>query len=331
MAAGGVSLTAKIPGIDTAPIFYISLHGAYDMQKYKDKTIPIKITVPDDIIVIETSNIGESCYFTNFRQVILPLLSDRSRLLQYLSGTPPEDDSPDIIYKLVNAFNSCHIYIPNSKIPNRTLKQETGRRDVVHEETAVVVKQGARASPYGKFFKFTRHNVNAREPVPVLEDIHTRLIEESDARHKHGTRRANVWEEAEAYETYQTIFARIAREGIHGLKIIIFPVCGTIIPTRPKEGIAVDADSIQEIIQIQDEADAQWTSVIGGISLNAVSKAISAKYHGPHGVSAGTQYVGRNKYSTSGLVPKRGGSRRFVKKSKSKRKISKTRKTRRSL
>ena len=325
MAAGGVSLSRKIPGIDTAPIFYISLHGSYNMQKYKDKTIPIEITVPRDILVIETSNIGESCYFTNFRNAIFPLISDRPRLLAYMAGTPPGDDTLELIYTRVNALNSSHIYTAGSKIPNRILTQETGRRSSVHEESGVIVKEGARASEYGRFFRFTRHNVGSRESVPVLEDVHRRLIEESNARHKPGTSRANAWEKHESYETYESIFTRIAREGIEGLKIIIFPVCGTIFPTKPKEGVALDAPLIQQIVNLQTQADAQWTAIIGGISLNAVSKAISAGYNGPQGVSAGTQHVGRNKYSSSGVVPKRGGSRRFVKKSKKTRKTKKFR------
>jgi len=326
MAAGGVSLADRLPEIDTAPIFYISLHGSYDIQKYKDNTIPIEINVPNDILVIETSNIGESCYFINFREAIIPLLSDRPRLLQYLSGTHPEDDSYDIRYKRANAVSSCHIYTPGSKIPNRTLTQETGRRPSFHPESGLVVEEGARASEYGTYFRFTRHNVGARESVPVLHDIHKRLIEESGARHVPGTRRANAWEEVDAYETYETIFTRIARERIEGLKIIIFPVCGTIIPTNPKAGVSVDAAYIQRISQLQMDADNEWTKRIGGISLNTVYKAISSTYDGPRGVSAGTQCVGRNQYSTSGIVPKRtGGTRRFVKKSKSKYK-SKTRK-----
>jgi len=324
MAAGGVSLSHAVPGIDTAPIFYISLHGSYDIQKYKSKIIPIEITVPADILVIETSNIGESCYFKNFRDAIFPLLSDRPRLLRYMSGNPPEDDSDELQFKRVNALNSSHIYTAGNRIPNRSLTQETGRRDSVHPESGVALREGARASNYGKFFRFTRHNVGAREPVHVLEDVHRRLIEEYGAKHKAGTVRANAWEKVEAYETYQTIFERINREGIEGLKILIFPVCGTIFPTNPKIGVGNDAEYIQQISTLQEDSDKEWTRLIGGISLNAVSKAVSASYRGPSGVSAGTQHVGRNKYSSSGVVPKRdGGSRSFLKKSKSKRKTRK--------
>jgi len=328
MAAGGISLRDKLPGIDTCPIFYISLHGSYDIQKYKSKIIPIEITVPDDIIVIETSNIGESCYFTNFRDAIFPLLSDRPRLLRYMAGNPPEDDTDEQKFKRANALNSCHIYTPGNRIPNRSLTQETGRRDGVHLETSVPVLAGARASEYGKFFRFTRHNVGARDPVPVLEDVHRRLIEESTARHKTGTLRANAWEKVEAYETYQSIFERINREGIEGLKILIFPVCGTIFPTNPKIGVGNDAEYIQQISTLQENSDKQWTRLIGGISLNAVSKAVSAGYRGPSGVAAGTQHVGRNRYSSSGVVPKRdGGSRRFVKKSKKTRRVYRAKKS----
>jgi len=60
-------LTESLPGIDSSPIYYISLHGSYIMKKYADGTVPIEVRVRDDMLIIETSNIGESCYFVNFK------------------------------------------------------------------------------------------------------------------------------------------------------------------------------------------------------------------------------------------------------------------------
>jgi hypothetical protein len=289
-----------MPEIETAPIYYISLHGSYEMQKYLDGSEPIDTLVPENTLVIETSNIGESCYFVNFIKVMEPLLSDRVRFLQYLKGTPPADDPEDVKQKTAKAFSSCHIYSAGSTIPNRFLTAETGRRNAFHMKSGVPIKEGARASEYGKYMRFSRHDLG-KAPVHVLEDVHRRLIEEVDA-----------------YETYKSIFARISKTDTD-LKIIIFPLCGTIFPTNPKVGVKADAAAIKHIADLQVAADTRWSSIIGR-SLNDVSKEINANYRGPTGVQIGTQFVGRDKYSVSGPVPKRGGSRKSLRKFKKTRK-----------
>ena len=326
--ARGRPLTESLPGIDSSPIYYISLHGSYIMKKYAEGSVPIEVRVPDDMLIIETSNIGESCYFVNFKEAITPLLSDRPRLLQYMSGNPPDDDTPDVQQRRAKAFSSCHIYLPGSIAPNRFLQEETGRRLGFHLETGVSRREGARASDYGKHMVFTRHDVG-REPVRVLEPVHRRLIEESYGSHDPKSMRANAWLDEDTYETYQSMFSHISKQGIPGLKIVIFPVCGTIVPTNPKAGVQVDREAIEHIYGLQTAADFNWSQLIGK-SLTDLSKYINTVDHGPIGVEAGRQFVGRNKYPISGPVPKRGGSRRFVKKSKKTRK-NKFHRTRRTL
>lgn len=299
-------MAESIGGIERAPIYYISLHGSYEMQKYLEGSEPIETVVPENTLVIETSNIGESCYFVNFIKVMEPLLSDRVRFLQYLNGTPSASDPEDVKQRTAKAFSSCHIYPPGSTIPNRFLTAETGRRNAFHMESGAPIKEGARTSEYGKYMQFSRHDVG-KAPVRVLEDVHRRLIEEVNA-----------------YETYKNIFARISKTDSE-LKIIIFPLCGTIFPTNPKAGIKADTEAIKHIADLQFAADTKWTSIIGR-PLNDVSKEINASYRGPRGVQIGTQFVGRNKYSKSGPVPRRGGSRRFLKKSKKTRKVRKIKK-----
>jgi hypothetical protein len=310
MAAGGVSLPHVFPGIDAGPIFYMSLHGSYEMEKYLKGTDPIEIQVPGNMLVIEASNIGEGCFFMRFLNVIQPLLSDRPRFLQYLSGTPFPGDTDEVKYKITLALSSCHIYPPGSSIANRMLTQETGRRNSVHEASGVAIKEGARASEYGKLMRFTRHDIDGTH-VPVLESVRTRLIEEAAAREN-------------AYETYQTIFRHIEALQIEGLKIIIFPVCGTIVPTKPKVGVKVDADFIRKIDELQKASDTAWSTLIGR-SLLGVSNEMREVYGK---ANTSNTLVERNRYRT-GIVPRRGGTRRFVKKSKGKRKNT-TRKFRRN-
>ena len=49
-----------------APLYFISTHGFYDMNKYTTGT-PYLTTVPENTIVIETSTIGNYCLFINIR------------------------------------------------------------------------------------------------------------------------------------------------------------------------------------------------------------------------------------------------------------------------
>jgi hypothetical protein len=309
MAAGGVSLPHVFPGIDTGPIFYMSLHGSYEMEKYLKGTEPIETQVPGNMLVIEVSNIGEGCLFTRFLDVIHPLLSDRPRFLQYLSGNPFPGDTDEVKYKITLALSSCHIYPPGSSIANRILTQETGRRNSVHEPSGVAIKEGARASEYGQLMRFTRHDIDGTHRQ-VLEPVRTRLIEEASAKEN-------------AYETYETIFHHIEGLQVEGLNIIIFPVCGTIVPTKPKVGVKVDVEFIRKIDELQKASDTAWSTLIGK-SLLGVSKEMRELYGNP---KPSNKVVERNQYSLTGPVPRRGGTRRFLKKSRSKRKCRMTRRS----
>jgi hypothetical protein len=311
MAAGGISLQAILPGIDQCSIYYISTHGSYEIQKYNEGKVPLVTTVPGDMLVIETSNIGESCYFTNFKEIMEPLLNDRPRLLQYLSGNPPADDTPELRFMRTSALNSCHIYLPGRQIANRYLTLETGFREGVHPENEGMRQERARASPY-KHMTFRRYDVGVKDPSLILEHVHRKLIEEIEGQHDPTSARANAWIKGEITETYQTMFQHIARSAAaggaaraSGLKILIFPSCGTIVPTQPKKGIIVDKQVIDIIIHLQSESDREWTNLLGGRSLKNVYELEDATYKGPRGVSHGDQCLGADKISPL-LVPKHG-------------------------
>jgi hypothetical protein len=250
------------------------------------------------MIVIETSNLGESCYFTNFKEIIEPLLYDRPRLLQYLSGQPPVDDSPELQFKRIGALNSCHIYLPQMPITNRILTLETGSREGLHPENEGMRMEGARTSLY-RHMTFRKYEIG-KHPAVVLEDVHRKLIEEAHGYHDPTSKRANAWVKAEATETYETMFQHISRSAGRQLKITIFPSCGTLIPSKPKQGIEVDKAEIDTIIQLQARADATWAGFIGK-SFKVIYQTLNSLYKGAKGVGNTVQVVGANKYSAASL------------------------------
>ena len=280
-----------------------------------------------------------------------------------------EDDTPELRFMRTSAFNSCHIYLPESDIPNRYLSLETGFREGVHPINKGERQERARGSPY-KDMTFMRYDVGDNTPSKILEHVHRKLIEEVEGHHNPTSAKANAWVEGEAIETYETMFQHIVKSAeaggaarAAGKKILIFPSCGTIVPTDPKTGIKVDKAIIDKIIQLQSQSDEVWTRLLGGRSLKNVYDMQNAMYRGERGVDKGAQPVGANKYwllpkhypnklnpfhmalrqnaqgaqGQAALTPtteskygssgasKEGGSRRFVKKSKSKGKNKKNR------
>ena len=300
-----------IAGIERAPIFNLSLHGSYDIAAYESGKIPMEILVPADMIIIETANIGSSCYFTNFKEVMEPLFLDRPRLLLYMKGTPPDDDTPELRQQRAKALSSCHIYLPGAKIANRILTQETGRRAGFHEN-GTRRTEGARTSEYGKHMTFSRYDVAgggggggaaSKGPEIILDRVRTRLIEESDT-------------PGGAHETYVSMIEHVRSLGDEGLKILVFPVCGTIVIPKPKEGVKVHEATIRAISALQMAADTAWSGLIGR-SLQKVSEESNAAYNGDITVSDKRKFAGRDSYRLGGPVP--GGrrrTRRFLKKSK---------------
>jgi hypothetical protein len=143
----------------------------------------------------------------------------------------------------------------------------------------------------------------SKGPEIILDRVRTRLIEESDTPRP-------------AFETYETMIGHVHSLGDEGLKILIFPVCGTIVIPKPKEGVKVHEATIRAISALQMAADTAWSGLIGR-SLQEVSKEANAAYKGPIGVGIGRIFAGRDPYSRYGPVP--GGrrrTRRFLKKSK---------------
>lgn len=324
MAAGGISLTHKFPGIDTAPLFYISTHGYYDLELYKDKKIPIEINVPLNTLVIETSSIQSYCYFTNVLSAMRPLFNNRALFLKYLSGNIPDNVTDGVKNVIITCLKTCYIYFPGQPIANRILEM-TGGLDRTNGKVG-----SERIGHYSKmgFFRYDIDDGSVK--TDILQDVRDRLLLEAygcvtgvGCRVKDGS-----------FETYATIFDKLDSQpaGAHGFKIIFFSSCGELRQTHPPDFI-----NPKRIEGIQDQAIKRWKDEIG-----VDFKALHRKYRAAIVTKEDAETLGIN--STNTGIPrthfnfeghqvapkvmnyslrsknKKGGTRRFVKKSKGKRK-----------
>ena len=271
MATRGI-MERVCPGITDAPLYLVSTHGFYDFAKYTAEGIPLVTQVPENTLVIETSNAGEFAYFVNVFKVMHGLLSDRPALLGYLSGFPPDTDSPAVKQVRLACLKACHIYVAGMPIANRILEFTGGiyrKGDSMESE---------RTGDYS-LMGFYRYDARGGESVSILPEVRTRLIEQA-------------YTEPNAFETYQTIFENhIPSVNAGGPKIIFFSSCGELRGTDSKAGLHVNAPVINFINELQDGADAHWSSTIGR-SIAALSAAADAAVATPVDIG---EFVGRQK------------------------------------
>jgi len=186
------ALTARYPGIVDSPIYWISTHGEYDMEKYRTGT-PFEILVPANTLVIETSLVDEACYFGKHLRDTTELFSDRTKFLNYLTGVIDERDSPEMRARYINALSICTVYKPGDTIINRILTLESGRgKNRVYN-----------------FMKPMIYTVSGRID-DALGDVYDRL--KTDQR---------------AFETYDGIFNHSVIRRLP-FKILVFPSCGVV-------------------------------------------------------------------------------------------------------
>lgn len=308
--------------IDIAPLYFISTHGFYDMNKYATGT-PMVTTVPPNTIVIETSPIGEYCFFTNILTILGPLLKDRSRLVKYLGGDSEEDP---IIQKIIlTALSSCQFYLPGGTIANRILEATGG----IYRTSDKM--ESERTGDYGTmgFYKYT---VGNEEPEKIFTERYSKLVEGAYGDVKGVGTQVNT--SSIPFETFETMFQRINEFGDR-FKIIFFSSCGEI---RDTESSSIR--QIQEIRGIQKSSFALWNDKIR-VNYNKSRLALKhVEFKENNATKFGltlTNGVPRKLTNFSELaLPKlsmklrssksTGGSRKFVKKSTSKHKIRRTRK-----
>jgi hypothetical protein len=311
-------LQRAFPEIDTSPLYYISIHGYYDMEKYASGT-PLLVTVPDNTIVIETSTIETYCLFTNFLAILKKILVDRPRFVKYLGGDP--EDTPLEQKIILTALSSCQYYLPGGTIANRILEATGGvYRYSGHMESE-------RTGDYGNmgFYKYTP---GKEEPENIFTERYSQLVAGA-----YGTvqgKGLKVNTNSIPFETFETMFQRINEFG-DTFKIILFSSCGELRDTKPTSSI----DKIAQIRYIQTESLKIWNARMrvnyneSRLALKdvAFSQEIAEKF----GLT-NENYVPRYPRNfTDPQIPnssivtrsKKGGSRRFLKKSKSKRKTRK--------
>lgn len=315
-------LQRAFPLIDTSPLYFISTHGYYDMDKYANGT-SLLVTVPDNTIVIETSTIETYCLFTNLLAILKKILVDRPRFVKYLGGDP--EDTPLEQKIILTALSSCQFYLPGGTIANRVLEATGGvYRYPGHMESE-------RTGDFGNmgFYKYTPGN---QEPENIFTDRYSELVAGAYGSVKGKGLKVNT--SSIPFETFETMFKRINEFG-DSFKIILFSSCGELRDTKPVSSI----DKIAQIKYIQTESLKIWNTRMkvnyneSRLALKDVpfSQEIADKF----GLT-NENYVPRYprnftdpQVPTSSIVTRskapKGGSRRFVKKSKSKRK-NKTRK-----
>lgn len=300
------------PEIDSAPIYYISTHGFYDMEKYA-QGIPIVTTVPANAIVIETSKIGEYCLFTNFLMILKGLLVDRKKFIEYLGAS--YTDEPIVQKIILTALCSCQFYLPGATIPNRILEATGG---LFRSPGAM---ESERTGDYGNM-GFYKYIPGRKEPEHIFTERYSELV--SGAYGSVTGRGATVNNSSIPFETFGTMFDRI--NGFEdSFKIIFFSSCGEIKDTNPPS-----SDKIQEILRIQHASIDKWNHSLR-VNYNEDRIALKAvKFNQANTEKLGlklTEHVPRKlKHFSEPQVPelhltlraanKKGGTRRFVKKSK---------------
>ena len=321
-------LQRAFPLIDTSPLYYISIHGYYDMDKYAKGT-PLLVTVPDNTIVIETSTIETYCFFTNILAILKKILVDRPRFVKYLGGDSEDTELEQKI--ILTALSSCQFYLPGGTIANRVLEATGGvYRYPGHMESE-------RTGDYGNmgFYKYTPGN---EEPENIFTERYSELVAGAYGSVKGVGLKVNT--SSIPFETFETMFQRINEFG-DPFKIILFSSCGELRDTKPVSSI----DKIAQIRYIQTESLNIWNAKM---KVNYNENRLALK-HIPFSQEIAKEfgltsenYVPRHPRNfTEPQVPpllmslrsknKKGGTRRFVKKSKSKRKVRKTRKFKKSL
>lgn len=126
MADGQQAKPGELPPfLATAPIFFVSTHGAYILKK---ETRPF--LVPDHTIIIDTVDIGEVC-LTGIDTPLWKLIQgvNRAKFISYMKGIPDPTDSEKDQENYLRIFNNVHVYFPGDPIYSRVLSIGPGKRN----------------------------------------------------------------------------------------------------------------------------------------------------------------------------------------------------------
>ena len=239
MAAGGAPDPTDFPPfLSTAPVFFVSVHGAYDLEAY-----PEPFRVPEGTLLIETVDIGETCY-TTMDEPLWNLLqgSNRAKLLSYMKGRvdPTDSDKDQELY--LRVFKNVHVYEPGDLVYNRILIIGGGmNRSLLKkgERTNVNVSPFLRKTYANMgFYKF---DAGAPADTFPVGSARTRILPE--------LRDALIADE-DNHETYESMIDRL--RVFPDPKIIVFGCCGV-------RNTGTDAE-FTEVERVQQAADQKFMS-----------------------------------------------------------------------
>lgn len=239
MAAGGAPDPTDFPPfLSTAPIIFISVHGAYDLDTYDEPFI-----VPEGTLLIETVDIGESCY-TTMDEPLWNLLqgSNRAKLIRYMKGHIDSADSDKDQELYLRVFKHVHVYEPGDLVYNRFLVIGGGMN-------RSLLKKGERTnvnvSPFSRktFANMGFYKFDLGEPADVFPvgSARTRIFPEL---------RDELIADEDKHETYESMIHRL--KVYSDPKIIVFGCCGV-------RNIGTDAQFTQ-VERVQQAADLKFMS-----------------------------------------------------------------------
>lgn len=225
MAAGAAADADDLefpPFLGTAPIFFISTHGAYNLNK---DTRPF--LVPENTIIIETVDIGELC-LTSIDSPLWNLMqgSNRAKLVRYMKGIPDPTDSKEDQEKYLRIFNNVRVYFPGSPIYSRVL-------NIGPEKRKDYKNMG--------FFKFP---VGA--PSNTFNNSHELFVPSGDMSKILRPLERQLVLDGNALINYEFVLGSSFPELIEPARIFIFSSCGSIWLGSSKQ--------IEYVQRVQEEA-----------------------------------------------------------------------------
>ena len=255
-------MKVKFPEIDTGPLYFISTHGYYQMDKYIDGTVPIELKVPENTLVIETASISDYCLFTDFFKILGPLFNNRARLLAYLAGVPPEEDWPEVRRQIFEGLSKCYFYLPGGKIANRVLEMTGG----VYRNAESKTMQSERTGDYS-LMGFYKYDANNNPRKAIFKKRYDEMISRAYGNVTNVGYRVNTSEIP--FETYETMFRRI-NEDSADFKIIFFSSCGELQNIEYRD---LNSQShVTHIKNIQLSANEIWKKTIRVNYLDEMNK-----------------------------------------------------------